>query len=138
MREIKFKAWDKEQEYMRSWENLMDIRYNERWFKDNRDKNYINCIFSDPDLILLQFTGLYDKNGKEIYEGDIIKLESTVNGVNLFEIFYSNSAARFSVKYYNRNIRNEYECSITDLFKPCEYSGDVDYEIVGNIYENNE
>ena len=72
MRNIKFRVWDKEQKVMLSWEQLMDVKYNERWFIDNTGKNYINCIFKDTSYIFEQYTGLNDKFGKEIYEGDIL------------------------------------------------------------------
>ena len=69
-REIKFRVWNKDQEYMMSWEQLINIQYNE-----------INCIFSDTGYILMQLTGLKDSTGKEIYEGDILG-DMWLNGLN--------------------------------------------------------
>ena len=54
MREIKFRAWDGEGFY--KWEHL----------------RLVSPVEWGNDLILQQFTGLHDKNGKEIYEGDIM------------------------------------------------------------------
>ena len=59
MREIKFRAWDNKLNKILEW---TDIAYNDDPF-----------FHEDRDYELMQFTGLYDKNGKEIYEGDILK-----------------------------------------------------------------
>ena len=60
MREIKFRAWDKENKVMQT---PFDLSSNPKyWCKKLKD------------FPLMQYTGLKDKNGKEIYEGDIIKI----------------------------------------------------------------
>ena len=60
-REIKFRAWDK---FRRIMCNHEDINIWDRFMKDDMSNQY------SP---LMQFTGLHDKNGKEIYEGDVLK-----------------------------------------------------------------
>jgi uncharacterized phage protein (TIGR01671 family) len=69
-REIKFRAWDKIDKIMRqvTCYNLYDeyVRLDE----DNSGNSITRKI---DDVILMQFTGLLDKNGKEIYEGDIVR-----------------------------------------------------------------
>lgn len=70
MREIKFRAWHTEHKTMvngtTGWLTIWDGGFS------YRDK----CGYSENEnLILMQFTGLHDKNGEEIYEGDVVMFE---------------------------------------------------------------
>lgn len=71
MREIKFRAWDKQAKEMLTWLEHSD------WIKDaiphcHGDEWTERCIVE-------QYTGLKDKNGKEIYEGDKVEMEYKLN-----------------------------------------------------------
>jgi len=64
MREIKFRCWSKERKEMIDSHTFMNGHFGESCLS--------NC-FNDKNYIYMQFTGLLDKQGKEIYEGDIVK-----------------------------------------------------------------
>lgn len=72
-----------------------------------------------------QFTGLYDKNGKEIYEGDIIR---TDGNDFTYEVIYNEKSAAFIGK------RNSRVFGLLDLYE----SDTVCREIIGNIHDNKE
>ena len=115
MREIKFK-------FLMENGEITDTYY----LKELIDSDsYINieCEYSSKIKQELQYTGLKDKNGVEIYEGDIIK----VNG-NLYEVWHSGLA--FGLIDKNKDFF-EYMCQL------CDMNGKV-YEVIGNIYENPE
>lgn len=123
MKEIKFRVWDKKKEM---WSNYQIVD-NMIYFMDKvtgvwiRDNKY-------PDRFkLMQYTGLKDKNEKEIYEGDIIKnnFEETVGSIMFADCGYW-------IKTIDKDIFND-----TIYHVLGQYDGEV-LEVIGNIYENPE
>lgn len=136
MRTIKFRAWDKENKRM--YDGLPNFGSKVWWFPDE------GYGVSLKELELMQFTGLLDKNGKEIYEGDVVCVfdEAVVpitdegqgpieacnhlvavemrNGVWGFEIPKSDDGETgwYGLHYWNEEISSD------------------GYEVIGNIYEH--
>ena len=70
-----------------------------------------------------------DKNDILIKNGDIIDIHQTVNGCNIFVIL---SVKPLDIRYgYDLFVRYEYDQE--DLLKRCQYSGEVEFEIIGNV-----
>ena len=103
------------------------------------------------DVILMQSTGLFDRNGKEIFEGDVLKfndewaeychegyVDGSVEGINFVEVVRGEACFEFGKTRYPESslfIRMEDErLTFAELIK----SRDFEFEIVGNIYENPE
>jgi hypothetical protein len=104
MREIKFRAWDIPQHFMRFKMSP------EEWLVANDSKHFE----------LMQYTGLQDKNGVEIYEGDIV-FTPNLDGIQNCPIEYSNGCFGYRAKdgFYS-----------FPMFK--------DTEVIGNIWQNPE
>jgi uncharacterized phage protein (TIGR01671 family) len=142
MRPIKFRAWHKKANTMIAWEWLWSVLtgnkiavYEAARVKDwnnNADDTakifeimpYAN-IFGLDELVLMQFTGLLDKNGKEIYEGDVVKDMGEYWQERVREIVWSEG-------HFVPLVRAEYGHNCLDGYDSSEW------EIVGNIYENSE
>jgi uncharacterized phage protein (TIGR01671 family) len=79
-----------------------------------------------------QFTGLLDKNGTDIYEGDIVTYTS-INGKDYkAEIVFSPTLAAFILDTSRRHLLDDKYGDYYELHK------DHSYEVIGNIFENNE
>ncbi|AAO36633.1 YopX family protein (endogenous virus) [Clostridium phage phiCTC2B] len=123
-REVKFRAWDKELNMMvYTKEQTGHIEYN------TNPADTINIILNQDDYgyVFMQYTGLKDKNEKEIYEGDIIKKSNRSS--NLYEIIYQDSIACFRCKVIKGDIKS-FPCLNIGTVRNCE--------VIGNIYENPE
>ena len=129
MRDIKFRVWDKETKHMHiCGEDVHD----EISFENETNKAYYynlqngcGSLREDSVYILMQYTGLKDKNGKEIYEGDIVKV-FTSKKWRIGKIIYEYSG--FTIDVTNNK---ELEYGRTGIIESL-------IEVIGNIYDNPE
>lgn len=116
MRELKFRAWYKPEKKM---------IYSIQDEFEERIELGMDC-FSDylnnDDFIVNQFTGRTDKEGKEIYEDDIV----LIIGQGYFRVTWD----RDNCKFYLLPLEDHLD------EMPLDRSWEVDYEVEGNIYEN--
>ena len=131
MREIKFRAWavwDIDKTYKMGRDVSFD-KTNHSVVRFHTEKQYERSF----DFYLMQYTGLKDKNGKEIYEGDIIKNhQADVNIVHWFGNGWH---------YENYHAAS---LPLDDLWNPYSAINVIDgesvtgHELIGNIHQNPE
>jgi len=123
MREIKFRAWHKKEKEMWypsgkaliHWDGI-GIEYGDGYSLKK------GGLVIDEGIILMQYTGLKDRNGVEIYEGDLLNIEDSIKWNKTYEITFSDGA--FCC-----------EDRLNILLGICNHEKG---EVIGNIYENSE
>jgi uncharacterized phage protein (TIGR01671 family) len=119
MRDIEFRVWDKKEKYMFKLDNddffINNNGLQKRHYVAYLGDGYVNAT---DRYILMQYTGLKDKNGVKIFEQDIIKNDPGKIAVVEFGMG----------KFFAR-------CSCGMEYQNCDFS---QTEIIGNIYENPE
>lgn len=151
MRTIKFRAWDKKEKKIfnvmqlgfkfdvdnynhTAWADL-DGRWGRAWLNEHGEKrgnSWSGQKREAEDIELMQFTGLTDKNGKEIYEGDIVE---TPKGIK-YGVFWSPTKTKFALK--TANVWTIYLAGAQRQWIYRAMESATKFEVIGNIYENPE
>lgn len=144
MREILFRAWDRKRKEMfpiheLEWHKISHsltkcVGYDD-WDKDGYTMHGggIMKYANEERFILQQYTGLRDKNGKYIFEGDVLNThyeegEGPIKGI----VFYSNGAFKVTSDWVNIKDYTVYDLLDEDLIQG------NNAEVIGNLYENPE
>ena len=127
MREIKFRAWDnKRKEWCKDIDNQLFVnpKVKGKYFYIH-DHSYTGY----EEMLISQHTGLKDKNGKEIFEGDILEIDGGGERTAICPVFFRDGC------FVIRNIAPK------GKYTELRYYVDMSFcrcEIIGNIYENPE
>lgn len=139
MREIKFRGWDKYYEKLTYFDDEdyeykppFVFRLDQVFKKDSNYDDYEDFEYNDitDKVEIMQYTGLHDKNGKGIYEGDIVRIPNDyelygTNAGEAYEVYFAYGGFRLKPKY-NSKARGYW------------LEDDNEIEIIGNIYESKE
>lgn len=121
-RVIKFRAWHEGGSYAGPLKPMAG-----KMLYDENPGDCLRWLNDGQPVTVMQFTGLLDKNGKEVYEGDIIRYSGD---------YYLHTAV---VEWKDADDENIFFCGFADrVLSAVEHEGDecIQLEIVGNIHEN--
>lgn len=128
---IKFRAWDNESEiYLYNVQDAYDTLSGSVKYDDGEDADYDECCFGDfldnKRYDVEQFTGLIDVNGKDIYEGDIIKSSYKYAQPKISQIIIEDGNSYI----LGEDLATGNEMLVSD------HIGEI--EVIGNVHENPE
>jgi uncharacterized phage protein (TIGR01671 family) len=144
-REIKFRAWDSRWKRIFYSDNQDDAKFLGAKLGGSLIATFFNHFYGDKTVG--QFTGLKDKNGKEIYEGDLIRWGLGFTGSydkehwHRYAVVEINPDIQFRIIYYETSIGLEKMPTDNYVFRYGKFAykeTDLYIEIIGNIHENPE
>lgn len=125
----RYRAWDKIHKTMYEVDDIMSIDFGKSEISvKTLFFERTNC-YNFNDIVLMQSTGLTDKNGKEIFEGDILSIETDEENVKL-EVSWDSKHALFVFESKKYNAKD----ALGELFEDNPYP----FKIIGNVWEDPE
>lgn len=133
MRDIRFKAWIKPIQIFANRQygymiNVSVINFEEKWVSDDE-----GTVYEFHEIELMQYTGLKDKKGVKIYEGDVLKrtyLDGMFGRTHIGEVVYDKEYARYVISKPQKYTEPKTEDIRNTL------SDRNTYEVIGNIHNN--
>lgn len=143
MREIKFRVWCKENEQFIQFNKIGFLEDGSLWYVQGVDETNPPYFENQNDWELMQYTGLKDKKSVEIYEGDIVRFTNSIDEIynEVGKVTWEQSECNFVAQYKTANCVTQEENGTTItiyLISNETYRECVEYEVIGNIYENPE
>lgn len=131
MREIGYRAWLKEEKkiiypklILNDFGSVVEVAYNNI---DISSDELIEHRLLIEDVVLEQFTGLRDKNGKKIYEGDLVK-----------EVIYGRASVIWEVRWHQEECCFELHRIRGAYYGDSLLGDNIQYEVIGDIHRNPE
>jgi len=146
---FKFRAWQKDMDMMIYPKKHYAPKYSGGHMAEmyNTEECEFHIVYDDDDnFILMQSTGLLDKNGKEVFEGDILNIHANPyhgnyevkNGEYILKDFTKHDRQKYHIGWHIKN--NENTLSLLAVLRQpnIPYASTHSSEIIGNIYESPE
>lgn len=133
----RYRAWIKTEKRMLLSDDILNIDYANKeivtqqvYFKNGLPDDRDIYFYDFDEIVLMQSTGLKDKNGKEIFEGDVLEIEDEGEVLGNAKLTWDNEQAVFMIE----------AVSVDDIAPFHEILSDesYSYRVVGNVYENPE